>query len=249
MVLGTVVNAQDLSPRANKPMENPESTETQRWAKTPHVSLTFWLQWVLATTVGISLGGIVFIIFAMLFPNVIVALAFFAWIGLLQWIVLRRRLPNAKWWIPTTIAGWLVGGYIGLYTIGDHVGTDLLNTVVKYLHDPSCFSLRPRLVSWDMAWGLGEAARLVVKGSLFGFSIGFLQWFVLRRYVRRAGWWILVTAVSMVISWTAWEIVGDTEGPRLLYGIILTGVLFGATTGIPLVWLLRHPKLIDSNPR
>jgi hypothetical protein len=35
--------------------------------------------------------------------------AFLASIGVPQWLVLRRHLPNAVWWIPANAIAWLVG--------------------------------------------------------------------------------------------------------------------------------------------
>lgn len=37
-----------------------------------------------------------------------------AWLGLLQWLFLRRRFARAYWWVPASTIGWSVGMYAGL---------------------------------------------------------------------------------------------------------------------------------------
>ena len=65
--------------------------------------------------------------------------------------------------------------------------------------------------------------------SMAGGAIaGLCQWLVLRHNVKRAGWWILVTAVS-------WGIVYLFP---IVYFSILGGVAVGVITGAALVWLL-----------
>jgi hypothetical protein len=60
-----------------------------------------------------------------------------------------------------------------------------------------------------------SAAALVVGGAVVGSG----QWLLLRQNVRRAGWWILATAIGWVIA---------------------AGAGVGAITGTALVLLLHH---------
>ena len=57
-----------------------------------------WLQWVLVTTVGwmlgIALGG---------------EIGVGVFVGLGQWVILRRYFSQAWWWILASGAGWIVG--------------------------------------------------------------------------------------------------------------------------------------------
>jgi hypothetical protein len=34
-------------------------------------------------------------------------------IGTLQWLVLRSRIPGARWWVAASIAGWAAGAAAG----------------------------------------------------------------------------------------------------------------------------------------
>jgi hypothetical protein len=41
-------------------------------------------------------------------------------LGIAQWLVLRRHLPNAGWWIPANMIGWGVVGFtasLGVFTV------------------------------------------------------------------------------------------------------------------------------------
>lgn len=59
----------------------------------------FWLQWVLATTLGWLIG------------SSILPLEYIAGLcmGLAQWLVLRPMFPKTSWWIPLSTGGWMLG--------------------------------------------------------------------------------------------------------------------------------------------
>ncbi len=59
----------------------------------------FWLQWVLASTLGWLLGN-AFI------PEISIG----ATLGIAQWLILRPWVSNAGWWVVASTAGWLIGG-------------------------------------------------------------------------------------------------------------------------------------------
>jgi hypothetical protein len=70
----------------------------------------FWLQWVLASILGFAMGAAI--------GNVVTDLIFTALFGamggFMQWLVLRRQLTRAGWWVPTHLLGSLVGGGLGI---------------------------------------------------------------------------------------------------------------------------------------
>ncbi len=72
--------------------------------------------------------------------------------------------------------------------------------------------------------------QLLLTGPIVGLCTGLAQWLILRCEVRWAGWWIVVSA----LAWIA--------GLTLLPGILSTGALAGAMTGIALSLLLHNPK-------
>lgn len=73
--------------------------------------------WVLATTIGLSLTFLVMDLGQSSasalgmdpysIPSVVIQLMLVGGIlGAAQWLVLRRHIPNAVWWIPASMVGW-----------------------------------------------------------------------------------------------------------------------------------------------
>ena len=76
--------------------------------------------WVLATTGGWLLGPLLILISSWLnlwtYESFNIDLAFILMglsIGVGQWLLLRRRLPQAGWWVGANVVGW---GLLGLIT-------------------------------------------------------------------------------------------------------------------------------------
>ena len=82
--------------------------------------------------------------------------------GLLQYALLRRHLTRPGWWIVATLLGWLLPFVFGaLFTI---------------------IPIPNRLIG---------SLRAILVMALLGVMIGLPQWWVLRRQVGHAAWWIL----------------------------------------------------------
>ena len=92
--------------------------------------------------------------------------------------------------------------------------------------------------AWGANWGPdwsadpGGDVGFVVAVAAGGTVLGVLQWLVLRRQVARAGWWVLASSVGWVMGGLASGITNTTAGWAVL------GIVYGAITGIVLVWLL-----------
>ena len=183
----------------------------------------FWLQWVLASSVGMFVG------FAMAFPisllisdvlgqpllallqaGIVTGIG----VGVLQWLVLRRRVTGAGWWVLTSAAGCfaiLLAGAAGypesLRDFGSHL-------------------------SWT---------DVVVVAALGGAVTGTLQWLVLRGQVSRTGWWVLASTVGWGLGMTAARAYSGVVGEPDSGGLFVAGAVLGAVTGGPLGWLLRQP--------
>lgn len=179
----------------------------------------FWLLWVLASTVGWFSGFIIgkigaFAIHDSLsrhnYMGAVFVAALAAGVGILQWLVLRRRLSRAGWWVLASIVGLAGGGVVGPTAVALAVGDPTTWGVVGFL-----------VVGWAMA--------------------GLMQWFVLRRQVSRAGWWVLASIVGWAVSGAVWGL-GAQHGMGLeALVVFLAGGAGGAVTGLALVWLLRQP--------
>ncbi len=138
-------------------------------------------------------------------------------VGILQWVVLRERVPGAGRWVWASIAGLAVAGGVGVAVIVARGPTRIesLATVV--------------------------GTTLVV--ALGGAVTGMLQRPVLRGQVSRSGWWVLASTVGwglgMAVTGAGMSAlaVGDFCGLMGFFG----GAVLGAVTGGALVWLLRQP--------
>ncbi len=81
------------------------------------VGWRLWLWWVLASTLGWSVGGVVLRpvfgaigpVFGLLVGGLLVGAIGGAALGVSQWLVLRRQLARAGWWIVASTLGWAVG--------------------------------------------------------------------------------------------------------------------------------------------
>jgi len=81
--------------------------------------------WILATTGGWLLGALLILIpswfnfWTYESPDIYLVFTLLSLsIGMSQWLLLRRRLPRAGWWIGANVVGW---GLLGLIT-GDSLG-------------------------------------------------------------------------------------------------------------------------------
>ncbi len=180
----------------------------------------FWFQWTVATILGgipivvVKLGN--FSAVAIIGAGIVVGFT----TGIMQWLVVRQWVYRAGWWILASAVGGVVAFSVAL--IGSMIG--------------SLFQF--------MGFGVvGFIITGIVAGAISGTTIGIIQWFVLRQWVYRAGWWIFCRAVVgpiVVIGKLIFILSGG--GVALVLGEIITGTLTGAVTGVLLVWLLKHPR-------
>jgi hypothetical protein len=140
-------------------------------------------------------------------------------------------------WIMATTLGWLIGGFIlpGLSLVASGVLVGLFQWLVLQGHIS-------RPWRWTAATFLGWTAGYILmffavpqgfemlNGVVIGLTTGIAQWMILRDEVHWAGWWII------------FSIIGWVTGLTLLPGVMLTGTISGALTGLALEILLRNPK-------
>lgn len=163
-------------------------------------------------------------------------------VGLAQWSVLRSRLPRLSlthWWLVTAI------GAAVAWTAG------MIPSTMMSLGSAESTA----------ASAAPSDALMLALAALMGFVLGLVlalpQWWVLRRYVARAAWWLpanmLAWAAGMaVIFAVVGAAVGDgpfTVGAAvvLLAGLAVAGAVVGALHGAVLLRLLSPAETSDAS--
>jgi len=194
-------------------------------AEQPSVGWGFWWLWVLLTLLGLGVGFLVgFVLGHLVLGNVSVGIGIGAVVGLFQWLLLRKRIPHASWWILATVIGLFVP--LGLYGI--------VWLIWKVPFD----------LGWPMG-GLGWAACFLVGGAFMGR----LQLRVLRRRVPEPRSWVVYSAIGWFVSVFPMMIRPDMTSDLPIPLLILRngvmspafgGVLLGVITGMGMMRLLRQ---------
>lgn len=137
----------------------PESAADASPAPRASFDWAVWLQWVLVTTVGwmlgLALGG---------------EIGVGVFVGLAQWVVLRRYFLQAWWWILASGAGWLAGWAIItsglLVTPGGGPFTAIVSGAV--------FGLTMGIAQWLILRTRTKFAGLWILVSVPGWTIGLI---------------------------------------------------------------------------
>src|SRR6185436_9780273 len=132
--------------------------------------------WVVVTAVGtvfISGGGLA----SYLYPGS-QGLAMIL-LAVLQWLILRWWIPGVGWWAPLTLAAWALGPSLGLMVGG--IVLELLQLGLR---------------ATTGAVGLPLVVKNLIGYTFVGVVVGWCQCLVLGRSLPRAGWWIVVCALT-----------------------------------------------------
>ena len=196
-------------------------------AKQSQIGVDFLIKWVVVSAGGMFVGlftGFLLISFISSLLSSIIhvelgeRLTFLVFgmiigigIGILQWLVLKRRVSRTGWWVLTNIAACC-----GIFLIGFEGWSE-------------SFESFSTIMSW--IW-------IVTVG---GAVTGILQWLVLRRRVSRAGWWVLLSTVGWVLSVTVTRALPwGVRSRDALWGMTAIGSVMGLVTGGAIVWLLQQ---------
>ena len=140
-----------------------------------------------------------------------------AMIGFGQWLVLRRWVDRAWWWILASGAGWGGAIALGMTTYG--------------------------IFAAELRW---EVVGMAMTLPVIFFGVGLFQWLLLRRWVRRAGWWLLASGLSsltpLVLFYVFYVLLQPqaTEGGNSPAFLALDSVLRGLFSGVALVLLFAQ---------
>ena len=212
-----------------------------------------WLRWIkanaIAELVGLGLTAFLSVLAFSYWENIhplwiallmIIAGALLEglFVGYIQWQVLRDYLTglSLKTWATATAVGAGVAWGLGM----------IPSTFFSLAESSEPSQPMPEPSPWLI---LLLAASM---GLLLGPILGIPQWWVLRRHVGRAGWWIVANAlawmVGMVVVFAAsGKLAVDSSYLLILLSIagslLVAGALVGAIHGLFLVWLLDQQKL------
>jgi NhaP-type Na+/H+ or K+/H+ antiporter len=206
----------------------------------------FWLLWVLASTAGWAVGNAVFNAVVGAMGSAVrfaVVLAVGGAVGgavagVAQWLILRRQVRRAGWWILASTVGWAVGWAVVnavVNAVVDAVVDAVVGAVVDAVVDA---------VVGAVGWAVVNAVVNAVVGAVVGAVSGVAQWLILRRQVRRAGWWILASTEGWAVGLAVGSAV-DWDMSRAVSSAVIgavIGAMIGIITGAVLVWLLRQPR-------
>ncbi len=206
--------------------------------KQMHAGLGFWLLWVLASIIGFTLSGFLFH-FPFGFPagantsfdpaNAEVGFIQGALTGLvigtIQWLVLRRLISRAGWWILATCWGIAVA-----HAVGDSAPAPITLWVLALLCGAVIGSLQ-----WLILRQLTSRAVLWVAANIVGWYLG------------------LTLGMALAESTGLMALTGP-DGWVKQHSVVgsITGIVIGVITGILLTWLVRHPlpqKVMQAAPQ
>jgi hypothetical protein len=192
------------------------------------------LPWMLATMAGVVLGilslltlatGLALAGTSTVLVGLIGGAGLGGGIGIAQWLVLRRHIASAGWWVLVSVVGGMIGVALGL------VLSDALRPLISTLLGEAIQSrpTGPRLA-------LSNTVAVGAAGAVVGVILGSAQWLVLRRHVRSAGRWIVASCLGWMAGLSLSAGMIDVLGIPL--SLLAIGVVSGAATGVLLAYLL-----------
>jgi len=181
-----------------------------------------FLIWIIANLLGFAtLGALIFILpFLKSIPG-IVALALIILclpIGLSQWIALRRLAPISILWVLTIAIG-------------------LLLSVVVLRAVPG------------RTWEYVDDESVVVLAAIytaFGFIVGLIQWFLLRRQFPNSLVWLLGSSLGSGLGFGLVLASGLISQSGIISSIIVV-LVYASATGLALEWLHGHDARTHSH--
>jgi len=152
--------------------------------------------------------------------------------GILQWFALRGKVTQLHSWVVAPMWMWLA---FMSYTLGFFAISWLIEIMI----------VGDSYMSFPFA---------VCPAAFAGLALtGFPQWFVLRRYLSKIGWWLIMTPIGIFFSY-ALNCAGDIwfDDISLVYvsgalNGVLTGLVYGIFTAMALSLFFRSQSSKSTN--
>lgn len=139
------------------------------------------------------------------------------------------------YWIMASTAGWALGSllFAGIPLVSAGTAVAALQWAVLHGRIPTAwrwalYTAAGWTVGYILFVLLSPVRSNLLLGPLMGLAAGLPQWLILKKEVRWAGWWIVMS------------LIGWTTGITLLPGLLTSGALPGAWTGLTLVFLFKY---------
>lgn len=179
-------------------------------------------RWTALTTIGLA-GGIAAGAWIGALATALIPLTIGGILGIFQAAGLRRILARPWLWIAATLAGAGIGLALGVVVV-EEAGALIGGTA-------------PRVAQLSAAM---RALSFLVLGLIAGGILGAAQWMVLRAERAAVRRWIPVCAAALAAAFCLASLLVDAAGVQYasalgrLTFLALSGVTFGALTGLPL---------------
>jgi hypothetical protein len=172
------------------------------------------LYWIGGTLIGWSVAGGSLLLVQVLFPAFSSPALFIVLLlpGAAQWLLLRRLLGIGPFWIATAPLATIA--FVGII-----------------------ISLPVTL--WETVDSEAPATLAGIY-AILGALLGVLQWLVLRRQVRAAWVWVAASIVA-VAAGIALALLTDLVDQSGLGTYIAVVLIYAATTGVAIAWLVAQP--------
>jgi hypothetical protein len=199
------------------------------------VGWRFRLEWLMVHLVA---GLIIALFLSIVSWQIILVLPIMAVAGapivaLAQASVVRRYLPQTRWWLLATWGGWLAGWLVSIPVAG-------FATIVL-LSSGSMVSLE-----------VGDTVLGAVALFSMGAAMGWFQWMVMKDQVPAAGRWIAISALGWALAWILGLLASEalynlsaSAGAVDFVRAALAGCVFALVSGRPLYAILRRATPIS----
>ncbi len=138
-------------------------------------------------------------------------------------------------WVLTTTLGWLAGIALLPPAFGAGIALGITQWLILRTRFPHTgWWIIASAAGWTTGWGIAFTLRLeqndALVAAIVGSVMGLAQWLILRHWLPRAGWWVIISALGWSIGLST-----ITTSPY-------TGLTVGIVTGIGFELLNRYVR-------
>lgn len=188
-----------------------------------------WFLWIIANTIGAATGLAITLAAIYIIGvdkdgaiSLVLVIVTVICIGVSQWLMIRKYATRAVLWVVASVFGILLGAIaIGIvaWIANITIGVDRMSKVMQ------------------------GAFSMILPLTLYGASIGFMQWLFLRKYTihENTKWWVLASIFGAALLGI---FIGNSMGN--IAEVVLVGTIPAVTTGFVWAMILKQPSIIST---